>query len=45
MKKISKNVLTLCPVFAILSLVAREKIKNPDEMRYAEVSELADEQD
>ncbi len=37
--------LTLCPVFAILSLVAREKIKNPDEMRYAEVSELADEQD
>ena len=31
--------------FVILSYVAREKIKNPKEMRYAEVSELADEQD
>ena len=31
--------------FAILSLVARENKKNPKEMRYAEVSELADEQD
>ena len=31
--------------FDIVSLVAREKIKNPEERRYAEVSELADEQD
>ena len=43
-KKI-KKVLTYENHFDILSLVAREKIKNPKEMRYAEVSELADEQD
>ena len=40
-----KKLLTYKKHFAILSLVAREKIKNPEEMRYAEVSELADEQD
>ena len=37
--------LTLCGASAILTLVAREKKNNPIEMRYAEVSELADEQD
>jgi len=40
-----KKLLTYKKHFDILSLVAREKIKNPEEMRYAEVSELADEQD
>ena len=40
-----EKVLTLSFTFGIVSFVAREKIKNPGEMRYAEVSELADEQD
>ena len=44
-KKIEKKVLTLSAGFDILQFVAREKENNPKEMRYAEVSELADEQD
>ena len=38
-----KKLLTYKKHFVILSLVARERTKNPEEMRYAEVSELADE--
>ena len=41
-KKIYKKVLTLCHISGILSLVAR---KQSCETEYAEVSELADEQD
>ena len=44
-KKILKKLLTLSAVFDILPLVARERKRIPKEMRYAEVSELADEQD
>uniref|UniRef100_UPI003AB76C4B hypothetical protein n=1 Tax=Blautia sp. TaxID=1955243 RepID=UPI003AB76C4B len=43
--KTVKKLLTNLLMTDILKSVAREKQNNPEEMRYAEVSELADEQD